>query len=220
MQIVDITSPDGCQDGRDLRLRRHPGRRAGLPPGRQAGARVRRLRVGHVRRRHVDVLPRGAGARLRRPQGRRHRQERHVHRRADEPARAEDGLVRRRRAGHAQPLDPPERQVPLQLELRPHHVGAAGDRDLRHLGLRRPAQGPRARAADPPGPRHRVARHHLQHQGRPRVLRRPLAGRDHQHRGPGAPDDRLDLPRPVDQRLAPDGPVHDDRLAGQRSASS
>ena len=32
---------------------------------------------------------------------------------------------------------------------------------------------------------------------------------------PGTADDRLELPRPGDQRLAPDGPVHDDRLAGQ-----
>ena len=55
-----------------------------------------------------------------------------------------------------------------------------------------PRKLPRAGAADPPGPRHGVARHHLQHHGRPRVLGRALAGRDHQHRRPGAPDDRLD----------------------------
>ena len=53
-----------------------------------------------------------------------------------------------RRAGHPQPHDPPERQLPLQLELGPHHLDPARDRDLRHLELRDAAQGQGARAAD------------------------------------------------------------------------
>ena len=61
---------------------------------------------------------RSQGARLRGPQGRRHGPQRHVHRRADRPAGAEDGLVRRVHAGLAQHDRAPERQLPLQLEHR------------------------------------------------------------------------------------------------------
>ena len=76
---------------------------------------------------------RGRGARLRRPQARRHRPQRHVHRRADRPAGAEDRLLRRVHAGLAQHDRAPERQLPLQLELGPDHVDPAGDRGRRHL---------------------------------------------------------------------------------------
>ena len=124
-------------DRLDLRLRRHPGRRPGLPPGRRARPDVRRLRVRHLRRRHLDLLPRGAGARLRHAQGGRDGQERHVHRRRHRPAAPEDRRLRRGRPGLAQPVDPPERQLPLQLQLGPDHVDPAGDRGLRHL---RPAR--------------------------------------------------------------------------------
>ena len=120
-------------DRLDLRLRRHAGRRPGLPPGRRARPHLRRLRVRHVRRRHLHLLPRGAGARLRHAQGGRDRQERHVHRRRHRSAAPEDRRLRRGRPGLAQPVDPPERQLPLQLQLGPDHLDPAGDRGLRHL---------------------------------------------------------------------------------------
>ncbi len=199
--------PAALRDRRGVRLRRHPGRRAGVPAGRQARPRLRRLYVGHVWRRHLRLLPRGRGARLRRPQGGRHRQERHVHRRADQPARALDGLLRGGRAGLPQPHDPPERAVPLQLELRPDHLVPAGNRDLRHRELRRAGEGRRARAADAAGARHRVARHHLLRRRRPGLLGRPLSGRGDRHHRPGRPEHRLELARPGHQRVAPGRPV-------------
>ena len=104
LQIVDISNPDDAQIVVDLRLRRHPGRRPGLPSGRRARPDLRRLRLRHVRRRHLHVLPRGAGARLRHAQGGRDRQERHVHRRRHRPAAPQDRRLRRGRPGLAQPV--------------------------------------------------------------------------------------------------------------------
>ena len=154
MQIVDITRPGERADRRHLRLRRHAGGRPGLPAGLKPG----RTFAGYA----SDTFGDGTSTCYREAaalgfdvrQRRRHRQERHVHRRAHQPAGAEDRLVRGRRAGHPQPHDPPERQLPLQLELGPHHLDPARDRDLRHLELRDAAQGQGARAADAAGARH------------------------------------------------------------------
>ena len=220
LQIVDISDPAERADRLDLRLRRHAGRRPGLPPGRRARPHVRRLRVRHVRRRHLDLLPRGAGARLRHAQGGRDGQERHVHRRRHRSAAPEDRRLRRGRPGLAQPVDPPERQLPLQLQLGPDHVDPAGDRGLRHLRPGRPEVRRRALAAAAARPRHRVARHHVLRRRQARLLGRALPGRDHRHARPRQPGDHLVLPGPDDQRLAPDGPVHDHRREPAASASS
>ena len=60
-----------------------------------------------------------------------------------------------------------------------------------------------------PGPGHRVARHHLRQERRPRLLGRAVAGRDHQHDQPRPAVDRLQLRGPGDQRLAPVRPGQD-----------
>ena len=78
-----------------------------------------------------------------------------------DPLHPVDGLVRRDHPGRAQPERPPERELPLQLELGPDHVLPAGDRDLRHPQLRGAGEDRGARAADAARPRHRVARHQL-----------------------------------------------------------
>ena len=64
-----------------------------------------------------------------------------------DPPAAQDRLVRRGPAGLAQPDRAPERQLPLQLELGPHHVAPAGDRDHRHLATPRRRRRRRAAAA-------------------------------------------------------------------------
>ena len=75
----------------------------------------------------------------------------------------------------------------------------------------------RARAAAAAGPRHRVARHHVLRRRQARLLGRALPGRDHRHARPRQPVDHLLLPGPDDQRLAPDGPVHDHRRERPRA---
>ncbi len=71
-----------------------------------------------------------------------------------------------------------------------------------------------------PGPGHRVARHHVLRRRQARLLGRALPGRDHRHARPRQPVDHLLLPGPDDQRLAPDGSVHDHRRRAAASASS
>ena len=137
-----------------------------------------------------------------------------------DPLNPEDRRLRRGRPGLAQPDDPPERQLPLQLQLGPDHVDPARDRGLRHLQPRRPEGGRRAHAPAASGPRHRVARHHVLRRRQARLLGRALPGRDHRHARPRQPVDHLVLPGPVDQRLAPDGPVHDRPTRAAASASS
>ena len=200
-------SPQNARDRGRLRLRRHPGRRPGLPPGRPAGAHVRDLHVGHVRRRHLDVLPRGRGARLRRPQAGRHGPQRHVHRRADRPAGAEDRLVRRGHAGLAQPDRAPERQLPLQLELGPDHVDPAGDRGRRHLRPGRAARTP-ASSRCPTRPGLGTESHDITFNADgTRAYSAALSqGVIIDTTDPANPTHRHELRRPGDQRLAPGRP--------------
>ena len=62
-----------------------------------------------------------------------------------------------------------------------------------------------------PGPRHRVARHHVQRERRPRLLGRALAGRDHRHQRSGRPEHRSPASSTRRSTSAPGRPVHADR---------
>ena len=177
-----------------LRLRRHPGRRPGLHAQRatRPAARSSTYTVGHARRRRTrrpcyreaaalgfDVRDAATGR----------GKQRHVHRRHHRPAHPRTVVLRRGRAGLAQPDRAPERRLPLQLELRPDHVAsqpAIEVFDISDLG----AAGAVGELALPtrPGPRHRVARHHVQRRRHARVLRGALARRrSSTRRDPAAP---------------------------------
>ena len=208
MQIVDITNPSDAEIAARLRLRRDPGRRPGLPPGRQARA----ARSPPTRRTPSATAPPRATARPRRSastsQAGRHGPQRHVHRRDHRPARAEDRLVRRGHAGLAQPDRAPERQLPLQLELRPDHVDPAGDRGLRHLRLRGAAARPassRSRRAPASAPSRTTSP--STPTARARTRRRCRQGVIIDTDRPGRTRRSSRAPRPGDQRLAPDRAV-------------
>ena len=106
-----------------------------------------------------------------------------------DPLNPTTAVVRRGPPGLAQPDRAPEREVHVQLELGPDHLGAARHRGHRHHRPLGAEDDRRAGAPDTSGPRHRVARH-LVLQGRhARLLRRPLPGRDHRHPGSRGAED-------------------------------
>ena len=117
---------------RGLRLQDLPGRHPGVDPRRPGAGQLHRRR--HRRRggRHVAVRHRPQPAARRR---------RHRDRRPD-PARAPQvGQLPAGRPRLAQHDDPPQRQVPLQLQLRPAHQHRAEHRHLRRAQPRAPQEG-------------------------------------------------------------------------------
>ena len=120
--------------------------------------------------------------------------------------------------GLAQPDRAPERQLPLQLELGPDHVDPAGDRGLRHL---RPRARPKSvgELALPPRPGLGTESHDITfNDDGTRAYSAALSqGVIIDTRDPAEPAIISQLPRPDDQRLAPDGPVHDHRRERPRA---
>ena len=130
------------------------------------------------RRRGVHLRPRP------RPVGRRRR---HRSCRPDHSEQAVLAELPRRPPRLAQHDDPPERALPLQLQLRPAHQHRAEHHDLRRDPADASGEGarlPHPVRADLAGLG--VARHHLQRQRHPRLLRRPVADADPRHDRPAA----------------------------------
>ena len=212
MQIVDISRPErariaaiydcGVTQG-DVQVFR----RADLP-----GPHVRDLHVRHLRRRHVDVLPRGGGARLQRPQVQRHGQERHVHPRGHRPAEPEDALVRRGPAGLAQPDRAPERASTCTTRTRTSSPRRSRpSRSSTSPTCRR--RGRSAELALPTRPGLGTESHDISFSkdGTRGYSAALSQGVIIDTRNPAAPQIITQLPRPGDQRLAPARAVHADR---------
>ena len=174
-----------------------------------------------VRRRHVDLLPRGCGARLRGPQGRRHRPQRHLHRRHHRPARAGDGLLRARRAGLAQPDRAPERRTTSTTRTRTSSPRTS----RRSRSSTSPTSPPRARSASwrsrsRPGlgtESHDITFNEAGDRAYSAALSQGVIIDTTRS---GRAGHRHELPRPGDQRLAPVRPVHAHRRDCGGSASS
>ena len=176
------------RDRRRLRLRRHPGRRPGLPPGgagpaasspatrRTPSATARRRATREAAALGFDVLKADGtgknGTFIVEHHG---------------PARARDGLVRAGSTSGSHNHDRSTRAATTSTTRTPtYHVGAAGDRGLRHPDFATPEPRRRARRCAAPGPRQRSRTTSPSTTRAPRVLGGALPRRDHRHDEPGA----------------------------------
>ena len=174
MQIVDITDPQQARTVAHLRLRRHAGRRPDLPPGLRARPHVRRLRLG----RPAATAPRRATARRRRSastaQARRHGQEGTFIVEITNPLRARRrvSFVGVEQGTHNHTIHPSGNYLYNSNSELDHARSQPAIEIYDISNFARPSKVGAARAADPPGPRHRVARHHVQ-RGRHAAPTRP-----------------------------------------------
>ena len=219
LQIVDITDPEQARIAAVYDCGITQGDPQVFTRGRRAH--VRDLHVGHLRRRHVDVLPRGRGARLRGPQGRRHRPQRHVHRRHHRPAGSAHGLLRAT-SSRARTTRPCTRAATTSTTRTrtssPRTQPAIEVFDISDFAAPRKV----TELALPPRPGLGTESHDITfNESGDRAYSAALSqGVIIDTSDPGRAEHRHQLPRPGDQRLAPVRPVHAHRRHRRSSASS